>query len=179
MRAGLQPINPINLGTDGVVTIEKTSTDGMFQSNKEYPASWTTYPKKVLHDDKYLPLATCFLVLRIFFYVLPKILTGIKRYWIRKEMSQQAHNGQVRRGSMLDVEQKQNTESSRKRSKGKSTRMEIMQETKETGKGVLSVPSWSSSSLAAVTLAESSSSRAIIAEDARDNGHAYRSHLWS
>ncbi|MCO5607902.1 hypothetical protein L7F22_062104 [Adiantum nelumboides] len=46
------------------------------------------------------------------------------------------------------------------------------------GKAVLSVSGWSSSPLAAVTLAETSSSRSGGVEDARENGHGFGSPFW-
>lgn len=174
---GLQPIDPCNTDTDGVAFIENMATKGGLYSKENCPYPWAKSPEKWLHDDMYLIFATIFLVLRLFFYLLPKISNAVKQYWPRKETLLQAHKGFLKKLLLQNVEQEQRRiTSSGKSTKSKSLRME-RQEIKETGKGVLSMPGWSSSSLAAVTLTESSS-RAVATEDARENGLAYRSHLW-
>lgn len=68
----------------------------------------------------------------------------------------------------MNAEQRQVTSRSARKSEGKY----LKREEKEAGKGVLSVPSWPSSSLAAVALAECSS-RGVVTEDPHE-----KIHLW-
>ncbi|KAI5066808.1 hypothetical protein GOP47_0017336 [Adiantum capillus-veneris] len=92
----------------------------------------------------------------------------LKYYWGQRESSLEGHRVLLRRvllreqNPLIRIPVKGGFESERLRK----------------GKAVLSVPGWSSSPLAAVTLAENSSNRSGGVEDARENGHGFSSHFW-
>lgn len=114
-----------------------------------------------LHEDIYLRLSILFLALRAFFYLLPKLFSVLKDCWNRGGVSRGFHKSLLQRVVLRRFEQEKTSSGSNRRSKGKSPRKELQ----ETGKALLSVPGWSSSPLAAVALAEGSSSRAVTKED--------------
>lgn len=175
--SGLQSISLSNTGTDTAALLQKPEMKGVLHSKENHSYRWPKIPETGFYDDKYLALATIFVSLRILFYLLPKILISIKQYWSKKETSLQAHIGVLRRFLLLE-EEKQCSNSSSQSIKGKNSRKETRQENKEKGKRGLSVPGWSSSSLAAVALAEGSSSKVGFIEDTREIGHTYKSHIW-
>lgn len=169
----LEAIGQFYMERTGFLPANLSCIDGgiLLESPKSKEMSWSKWFRMWLHANMYLAFTAVFLMSRLLYYLMPKFFVSIRYYWSLKETS---HKGLLRRGKLVDVEQRQNNRSFSEKSKGKSSRKEEM---KEAGKGVLSVPGWSSSSLAAVTLAESSS-RGVATEDARENGHAFRSHLW-
>lgn len=144
-------------GSNGIAFIENLSRKGMVQDKTNCPYPWAKSPEKWLRDDMYLLLSTLFLALRVLVYFIPRLLRSLKYYWGQKESSLEAHRVLLRR--VLLREQDPIIRSSRKGGFD-SDRL-------RKGKAVLSVPGWSSSPLAAVTLAETSSSRSGGVEDTR------------
>ncbi|KAI5081780.1 hypothetical protein GOP47_0001523 [Adiantum capillus-veneris] len=134
-------------------SLKQVSTSPRKQASRE--RSWGNRFAKWLWDDLYLAFAVLFVVLRSFLYVQPKIAASLRRYWNLKGMSSKA---QRRSPSRVTAEQRKKVARVAGKSKGK-----------ENGKGVLSVPSWPSSSLAAVALAECSA-RGVAAEDPTKKG---------
>eukprot|EP00250_Pteridium_aquilinum_P034534 c7718_g1_i1 orf=301-1305(+) len=128
-----------------------------------------------MHDDLYLTFSFIFLFLRVLFYLLPRFLKAVKQYWVQKNLSWQGHRSLLRRVVFGNFEQKRASNAASKSYKGKSPKMDF---TQETGKALLSVPGWPSSSLAAVSLAEGSSSKTGAKEDVHDNGHVFKNYLW-
>lgn len=117
--------------------------------------SWADWFALWLRDDLYLAFGVFFLLLRFFLYAQPKIAALLRQYWNLKGMSSKVQMGTP---SRVIAEQRKRVAYAAGKGKGKILRKE------ESGKGVLSVPSWPSSSLAAVALAECSS-RGVAAED--------------
>eukprot|EP00250_Pteridium_aquilinum_P003247 c13568_g1_i1 orf=357-1388(-) len=154
--------------SNGIAFIEKISGKGTVQGKVNCPYPWAKSPEKWLRDDMYLLLSTLFLGLRALIYLIPRLFSSLKNFWVKKESSLEAHKVLLRR--VLLREQDPVIKSSIKSS--------FESEHLRKGKAVLSVPGWSSSPLAAVTLAEGSSSRSGGIEDTRENGHAFRRHFW-
>lgn len=123
--------------------------------------SWQKSFRAWLYDDLYLAFAVLFLTMRLLFYLQPKIVTSFRQYWSLKETSWKAQRGRQANAGRRHV-----TSHSTRRSEGKY----LKRDEKEAGKGVLSVPSWPSSSLAAVALAECSS-RGVTTEGAHEKSH--------
>lgn len=144
-------------------------------SKKGEPELSAKFLERGFNGDVYLMLSTIFLISRVLFYLLPRLLIIVKQCWAPKGISWQAHRSLLQRVVFCRFEQERPTNGSSKSSKGKSPKKDL---TQETGKVLLSVPGWSSSPLAAVTLAEGSSSRTGNMEDACDNGHTFGTHLW-
>lgn len=165
---GSKTFTPNKRDSDGIAFIENLSRKGTFQGKANCPYPWAKSPEKWLRDDMYLLLATLFLVLRILVYSMPRLFSSLKHYWVQKESSLEAHKVLLRR--VLLREQDPVIRSSNKSS--------FESERLRKGKTVLSVPGWSPSPLAAVALAEGSSSRTGSIEEARENGHAFTSHFW-
>lgn len=117
--------------------------------------NWADWFGMWLRDDVYLAFAVFFLLLRFFLYAQPKIAALLRQYWNLKGMSSKV---QIRTSGRVIAKQRTRVAHAAGKGKGKILRKE------ESGKGVLSVPSWPSSSLAAVALAECSS-RGVAAED--------------
>ncbi|KAI5067621.1 hypothetical protein GOP47_0018149, partial [Adiantum capillus-veneris] len=165
---GLKIINNHKRGSNGIAFIEKLSKKGMVQDRVNCPYPWAKSPEKWLRDDMYLLLSTVFLVLRVLIYLIPRLYSSLKYYWGQRESSLEGHRVLLRRvllreqNPLIRIPVKGGFESERLRK----------------GKAVLSVPGWSSSPLAAVTLAENSSNRSGGVEDARENGHGFSSHFW-
>lgn len=139
--------------------------DTLSKNQQSREMSWQKGFRAWLYDDLYLAFAVVFLTLRVLFYLQPKIVTSLRQYWSLKETSWKAQRGLLRQ---VNAEQRQVTSRFARKSEGKY----LKREEKEAGKGVLSVPSWPSSSLAAVALAECSS-RGVATEDAHE-----KVHLW-
>lgn len=173
---GLEPVDASHIHTDKVALIEQLSTVRVPNRKESCPYPWAKSPDMWLRDDIYLALAVAFLSLRLVFYLLPKLLIGIKSIWIKIGISGQVHRGLHRK--MGDLKEEPRINPLARSMSVSSRKKEIVLENKENGKGVLVVPGWSSSSLATVTLAEGSSSRPGTADDSRENVPMYRSHLW-
>lgn len=144
---GLGPLKQSNRGTDGRAS----------PSKKREPELSATPLERVLHDDVYLMLATIFLVLRVLCFLLPGLLSIVKHH-LARHTSWQVHRGYLRRIILRGFEQEWHRNGASRQVKGKNLKKDL---TQETGKVLLSVPRWPSSPLAAVTLAEGSSSKGI------------------
>lgn len=176
---GFQPVSLNIDGFDGDAFAKKSWEKGKFASNESHLYARAKLLNMWLHDDLYLAFAMTFLMLRLLFHILPKVVTSIRHYWSQNEASRQACIDHLRGVPMVEVEQMGQRGGSFQRSNGKGSRRKIQKEAKEVQKGVLSVPGWPSSSLAAVTIAEGSPSRAGASEDGCESGqNAYKRHLW-
>ncbi|MCO5583729.1 hypothetical protein L7F22_037643 [Adiantum nelumboides] len=138
--SGLQPvIHPFKI-VDQELSLK--------QQQQELPTSLSQEGK--LHDDVYLLLSFIFLLSRGLFYLLPKLSSLFKHYWVGKgswHTYQSLFHGVV----FGKFQRKQNTLSVTKCLKTDFTQ--------EKGKVLLGVPGWPSSSLAAVSFAEGSRSK--------------------
>eukprot|EP00250_Pteridium_aquilinum_P014850 c22235_g1_i1 orf=598-1536(+) len=134
--------------------------DSLLKSQQSREMSRRSWFQLWLHDDLYLAFAVVFLTLRLLFHLQLKIVARLREYWSLKEMSWKAQKGLLRQ---VNADRSKNTSNLARKNKGKYLRKE---------ERILSVPSWPSSSLAAVTLAECSS-RVVAREDAHE-----KVHLW-
>ncbi|KAH7277913.1 hypothetical protein KP509_38G015300 [Ceratopteris richardii] len=119
---------------------------------------WGRFSAVWLKDNYYLAFAVLFLLLRFYLYIRPTIASVLRKYW---SINRPSSVGSKRIGNQANVGQ-------RKRLTHKAAgkvKVAYPRKEKESGKGVLSVRSWHSSSLAAVALAECSSRGATTAED--------------
>lgn len=153
-RTGFSPISLSGLLNEGDLS-SKDHQGRDLSRNKSFRA-W-------IYDDLYLAFAIVFLTMRLLFYLQPKIVTSFRQYWILKETSRKAQRGLLRKANAAQRHVKSH---STRKCEGKYLR----KDEKEAGKGVLSVPSWPSSSLAAVALAECSS-RGVATEGAHEKFH--------
>lgn len=156
-RTGFMPIYLICSRIEG---------DTLLKNQHSKEMSWQKWLRAWLYNDLYLALAAVFLVLRLLFYLQPKIMTSLRQFWSLKETSWKAQRGLL---MQLNSEQRQVTSRVARKSEGRY----LKREEKEAGKGVLSVPSWPSSSLAAVALAECSSSRDVLPEATHEKGQLW------
>ncbi|KAH7442968.1 hypothetical protein KP509_02G010600 [Ceratopteris richardii] len=104
--------------------------------------------------DFYLILSLIFLISRGLFYVLPKVHAAIRQYWQHKQASWQAYWSLLHRIVLSKFQPKQSLQLIGRSFEGKNPK--IMDFTQESGKALLSMPGWSSSSLTPVSLAEAS-----------------------
>ncbi|MCO5564899.1 hypothetical protein L7F22_018567 [Adiantum nelumboides] len=165
---GSKTVSHHKRGSNGIAFIEKLSKKATVQGRVNCPYPWAKSPEKWLREDMYLMLSTGFLVLRVLVHLIPRLFSSLRYYWGQRESSLVGHRVLLRR--VLLREQKTLIKSPVKGA--------FECERLRKGKTVLSVSGWSSSPLAAVTLAETSSSRSGGVEDARENGHGFGSHFW-
>lgn len=161
-------------GFQPVVHRHETADGPKFSTRGELGLSARVLEKRKLQDELYLILSFIFLVSRVLFYLLPRAMNVVKQHWAEKFLFWKAHRSMLRR-VVGNFEQKRDTNTTSKSIKGKSPKTDF---TQETGKVLLSVPGWPSSSLAPVSLAEGSSSKTGAKEDVRDNGHVFKNYLW-
>ncbi|MCO5576264.1 hypothetical protein L7F22_030073 [Adiantum nelumboides] len=135
-------------------SLEQVNTFPRKQLSRE--RSWGNWFAMLIWDDFYLAFAVFFVMWRSFLYVQPKVAACLRQYWNLQGISSKAYTGIP---NQVFAEHMKKVARITGRSKGKFLR----KEDKENGKGVLSVHSWPSSSLAAVALAECSS-RGVVAE---------------
>lgn len=115
------------------------------------------FERRPLRDEFYLLFAVIFLVSRVLLNLLPRLMNTVKQQWYERFLFWKARRSLLP-GVFLGCSKQilVDTNSTRKSIKGKSPKTDF---TQETGKVLLSVPGWPSSSLSSVTLAEGSSSR--------------------
>ncbi|KAI5055683.1 hypothetical protein GOP47_0029204 [Adiantum capillus-veneris] len=113
--------------------------------------STSLFQKGKLHDDVYLLLSFLFLLSRGLIYLLPKLSSLVKQYCAHKEVSFQAYQSMLLEAVFGKFQRKRNIHTVTK-----CLKTDLRQ---ETGKVLLSVPGWPSSSLAAVSFAEGSGSK--------------------
>ncbi|OAY70263.1 5'-adenylylsulfate reductase-like 3 [Ananas comosus] len=117
------------------------------------PFSWARSPEKLLQQDTYLALAICFVLLRVLYFLLPKLKTALKRIWRRHTRFASLMNlGHYFEARMEQAKQVFGRLNPCKRS---NLRNGAMNATKW---------AWASKSLASVSIGEPSSGRASASE---------------
>lgn len=78
-------MKPVLLDETSLEKIGNPSNLPKFKDTEEvsYTSSWARSPEKLLWQEKYLTLATAFVVLRLFYFLLPSILAFSSAAWRR------------------------------------------------------------------------------------------------
>lgn len=157
------------------VVRQREIADGLKRG--ELGRSLRVLEERKLQDEFYLVLSFIFLVTRVLLYLLPRVMNALKQRWAGKCPPWKAHRILLQRVVIGSFEKKRPTSTVSQPFKGKNLKTDF---TQETGKVLLSVPRWPSSSLAPVSLAEGgSSSKSGAKEDVRDNGHVFKNYSWA
>ncbi|XP_058086610.1 5'-adenylylsulfate reductase-like 3 isoform X2 [Magnolia sinica] len=123
-------------------------------AEQECPFSWARSPEKLLRQETYLALATAFVLLRLFYFLLPTLLACIKRAWRRRmrnaSLMQLWEHPQIYLEHGMQVF-----------SRMKPCKRSNLQE------GAMNAKAWASKSLASVAIGEASSSRACFGNERR------------
>eukprot|EP00249_Psilotum_nudum_P016323 c25766_g1_i1 orf=744-1808(+) len=169
-------LQPISVGTvKEEMSVRKQKREIVPKGMETYPLSLMKNLEKLLEDDMYLVLAALFLVLRVAYCIFPKVAECIKHYWVKNAHVLQAAKAVMRRELLLHADQQKYAKRNRIDG-GKGLRTGKLQPSKTIRRGPY-VNSWSSSSLAPVTLAEGSSSRGGCSDEVWERGRGERGHI--
>ena len=112
------------------------------------PFSWARSPEKLLQQDGYLALASGFLLMRLLYFLFPRLNACFQRAWRRQMRYASVRN-------LWNYFQAYTEQAKREGSRLHPCERHHLQE------GAMSARAWASQSLASVTLGEPSSGRAF------------------
>lgn len=77
-------VKPVQAISDKIINVTNLVEDIWGDKQEDCPFSWARSPENLLQQDAYLALASSFVLLRLLYFLLPKLSSCIKRAWGRQ-----------------------------------------------------------------------------------------------